>query len=341
MTTFFMYQFCNVTNHLLNEMFDTQPCDSAYGKYCKVNDQHYPGLGWNTKVASGKHQTPPRCLFSWSEPAKGDGKVDHSPRSQLLLQFHACSPWSEHCGWEGWTHSGREECLTSRKEWAEPTEHLKPLHLGQRQHPPWVLHSLQRNKWGTGQEQWSSPKTSTAQLLNSYHSALEQNWQWQDIKGPNHQENLTIPAPRWFPVCLGGMSRAGTMLGTVAGWISSALAHHQGKESHCEHGVRNCKRKEENQYLQTHREIFHEDLLHFYSKPAAQCNGLSCFLFFSFINSDVDHYHSLLSVVITADKRDEPETCNGCKKHLTLQCSKSILCSVGLSWAKQKKSVRN
>lgn len=45
MTTFFMYQFCNVTNHLLNEMFDTQPCDSAYGKYCKVNDQHYPGVG--------------------------------------------------------------------------------------------------------------------------------------------------------------------------------------------------------------------------------------------------------------------------------------------------------
>lgn len=79
-------------------------------------------------------------------------------------------------------------------------------------------------------------------------------------------------------------------------------------KSHCEHGVRNCKKKDENQYLQTHREIFCEDLLHFCSKPAALCNGLLCLLFFLFINSDVDHYHILLSVVITADKRDEPET---------------------------------
>lgn len=31
--------------NLLNEMFDTQPCDSVYGKYCKVNDQHYPEVG--------------------------------------------------------------------------------------------------------------------------------------------------------------------------------------------------------------------------------------------------------------------------------------------------------
>lgn len=30
--------------------------------------------------------------------------------------------------------------------------------------------------------------------------------------------------------------------------------------------------------------------------------------FFLFINSDVDHYHTLLSAVITADKRDKPET---------------------------------
>lgn len=45
MTTFRMYQFCNVTDHLLMEMFDTQPCDSVYGKYCKVNNQHYPELG--------------------------------------------------------------------------------------------------------------------------------------------------------------------------------------------------------------------------------------------------------------------------------------------------------
>lgn len=98
------------------------------------------------------------------------------------------------------------------------------------------------------------------------------------------------------------------MLGAVGGWISSALAHHQRMESHCEHGVRNCNKKEENQYLQTHREIFHEDLLHSYSKPAALFNGLLCLLFFSpFINSDFDHYHILLSGVITADKRDEPE----------------------------------
>lgn len=71
------------------------------------------------------------------------------------------------------------------------------------------------------------------------------------------------------------------MLGTVTGRIPSALAYHQGMESHCEHGVRNCKKKEENKYLKTHRESFNEDLLHFCSKPAALCNGLVCLLFFS------------------------------------------------------------
>lgn len=70
------------------------------------------------------------------------------------------------------------------------------------------------------------------------------------------------------------------MLGTVAGWISSALAYHQRMESHYEHRVRNCKKKEENQYLQTHREKFHEGLLRFCTKPAALCNGLLCPGFF-------------------------------------------------------------
>lgn len=108
--------------------------------------------GWagTPKCALGKHQTPPRCLFSWSEPAKGDDTADHSHRNQLLLQPIHVLPAQSTCGRECWTCTRREKSLISRKEWAEPTEHLKPEHLGQRQHPPWALCPLQRNKWGTG-----------------------------------------------------------------------------------------------------------------------------------------------------------------------------------------------
>lgn len=57
-----------------------------------------------------------------------------------------------------------------------------------------------------------------------------------------------------------------------------------------------------------------------------------------FINPDVNHYHILLSVVITADNRDEPETSMDASS-TTLGSSKSILFSVGFSWAKQEKFV--
>lgn len=93
MAAFFMYQFCNVTDHLLTEMFDTQPCDSVHGKYCKVNNQHYPEVWLEHQ---GVPRENPKLLFSWSEPAKWDDKVDHSHRSQLLPQSYPCSPCSEH-----------------------------------------------------------------------------------------------------------------------------------------------------------------------------------------------------------------------------------------------------
>lgn len=98
-------------------------------------------------------------------------------------------------------------------------------------------------------------------------------------------------------------------LGMVAGWISSTLAYHQRMESHCEHRVRNGKKKNKKISIYKLAEKFSmricyisaQSLLH-YAMAFYVC------FFFSFINSDVDHYHILLSVVITADKRDEPET---------------------------------
>lgn len=185
------------------------------------------------------------------------------------------------CGWEHWACTRREKSLISRKEWTEHTEHLKPLHLGQRQHPPGVLHTLQGNKWGTGAKEQPRKTPLHLCLALTIHS-----WTELAVKGykrPKPPGKLNNPSIRWFPACLAGMIWGRTMLGTGAGWISSALPYHQGMDIYCEHGLRNCKKKE-NQYLQTHRETFHEDLLHFCSKPAALCNGLLCLLFFFFLH---------------------------------------------------------
>lgn len=134
---------------------------------------------------------------------------------------------------------------------------------------------IPKKQMRNGAAQTNSP----AQLLGSYHLAVEQNWQWKGIKGPNHQENLTMPASRWFPVCL-GRDRAGD-----SDWQDFlCLGSPPGNGKPLWTWCRNCK-KEENLYLKTHRESFNEDLLHFCSKPAALCNGLLWLLFFFFFPS--------------------------------------------------------
>lgn len=256
--------------------------------------------GWagTPKCALGNHQTPPRCLFSWSEPA-GDDKVDHSHRSQLLLQSIHVLPAQSTCGGECWTCTRREKPLISRKEWAEPTEHLKPEHLGQRQHP----HPLQRNKWGTGAVEQPNQPSSRAAWLLPFSSRTE--LAVKGIKGPNQQENLTIPASRGFPFCLAGVVWEGTMLGRVAGCISCALACHREQKVTVNTEWEAARRK-----MKIYKITGKFFMSTCYISVKACCTMQRPFMFgfFSFINSDVDHYNILLAVVITADKRHKPET---------------------------------
>lgn len=127
--------------------------------------------------------------------------MDHSHRSQPLLQSHPCSPCSEHLLLGVLGLYQERKVFDQQEEMSRTHRTSQTSAFRAKTAPTWSVAYTPRKQM-RNRSKGAAQKNPTAPLLGSYHSAVEQNWQWKGIKGPNHQGNWTIPAlgdsqPAW------------------------------------------------------------------------------------------------------------------------------------------------